>query len=71
MDGGKLADELAASSGKLRALADRVASLRSNSGRAEPPTAAPLFPPGAGGAGALDDVELHFQVDDAEGGKRS
>jgi hypothetical protein len=71
MDGGKLADELAASSGRLRALSDQVASLRGNAGRARPPAAAPLFPPGAGGAGALDDVELHFQVDDAEGGKRS
>jgi hypothetical protein len=69
MDGGRLADELAASSARLRALADRVASLRSDAGRRDPPLAAPLFSSGAGGAGALDDVELHFQVDEAEGGK--
>jgi hypothetical protein len=62
--------ELAEASRRLAALADRVAALRERLRPPAPGQAAPLFPPAAGGAGPLDDVELHFQVDDAEGGKR-
>jgi hypothetical protein len=70
MESGKLSDELGASSRRLQALADRLAALRGRLHPGAPVPAAPLFPPRAGGGGALDEVELHFEVDDAEGGKR-
>jgi hypothetical protein len=62
----KLRDEITAAGRRLEALAARVEALRDRLRPPAPGPAAPLFPPSAGGAGALDDVELHFQLDDAE-----
>jgi hypothetical protein len=62
----KLRDEITAAGRRLEALAARVEALRARLRAPAPGPAAPLFPPSAGGAGALDDVELHFQLDDAE-----
>jgi hypothetical protein len=62
----KLRDEITAAGRRLEVLAARVEALRDRLRLPAPGPAAPLFPPSAGGAGALDDVELHFQIDDAE-----
>ena len=61
-----LREEITAASRRLEVLAMRVATLRERLRPPAPGQAAPLFPPAPGGAGALDDVELHFQIDDAE-----
>ena len=68
---GKLADELTASSQRLRTLADKVANVRNSVRPPAPGPAAPLFPAGAAGGGPLDDVELNFQVDETERGRTS
>jgi hypothetical protein len=67
----KLREEITAASRRLEALAGRVAALRELLRPPAPGQVAPLFPPTPGGAGALDDVELHFQIDDAETRKQS
>ena len=61
----RIQDEISAAARRLAALADRVAGLRAQMQPSPPGPAAPLFPPEAGGAGALDDVELHFEIDES------
>jgi hypothetical protein len=70
----ELQGELAAVRRRLEGWADRLAALRARASAAEAPSgeAPPLVPPtplfaGRGAAtGALDDVELHFEVLDTE-----
>ena len=67
----KLREEITAASRRLEMLAARVESLRERLRPPAPGPAAPLFPPAPGGAGALDDVELHFRIDEAETRRQS
>lgn len=62
--GSSVGDEISAAARRLSALADRVRALRDQLRPASPGPAAPLFPRDAGGGGALDDVELHFEIDE-------
>jgi hypothetical protein len=50
---------------RLTAVADRLAALRERLRPPAPGPAAPLFSPAPGSSGALDDIELHFEVDES------
>jgi hypothetical protein len=60
----RMRDEIAAAGRRFEALADRIAGLRERLRPPAPGPATPLFPPTTGSKGALDDVELHFALDE-------
>jgi hypothetical protein len=63
--GSPVRNEVSAAARRLSVLADRIGALREQLRPPMPGTPAPLFPPEAGGAGPLDDVELHFEIDES------
>ncbi len=62
--GSPVRNEVSGAARRLSALADRIRALRAELRPASSEPPGPLFPPEAGGAGALDDVELHFEIDE-------
>ena len=58
-------DQLLDATRRLTALADRIAALRDSLRPPVPGPAAPLFSPAPGRTDALDDIELHFEVDES------
>jgi hypothetical protein len=62
--GSPVRNEVSAAARRLSALADRIRALRTELRPSSSGPPAPLFPPEAGGAGPLDDVELHFEIDE-------
>jgi hypothetical protein len=61
----RVRQELSDAARRLSGLADRIAALREQLRPPAPGPAAPLFSPAPGGDGALDDVELHFEIDES------
>jgi hypothetical protein len=61
----RVKDEMSDAARRLSRLADRIAALREQLRPPAPGPAAPLFSPAPGDGGALDDVELHFEIDDS------
>jgi hypothetical protein len=61
----RVREEAASAARRLSALADRIAVLRDRLRPPAPGPAAPLFSPAPGSNGPLDDVELHFEVDES------
>jgi hypothetical protein len=61
----RVREEAASAARRLSALADRIATLRDRLRPPAPGPAAPLFSPPPGGSGPLDDVELHFEIDES------
>jgi len=66
---GNVRDEVSEAAQRLLALAARVAELRQRLRPPAPGPAAPLFSASAAGDTGAEDVELHFQIDDAEEGR--
>jgi hypothetical protein len=61
----RVREEASEAARRLTALADRIAALRDRLRSPAPGPAPPLFSPAPGGTGPLDDVELHFEIDES------